>query len=105
MDLKRQKDETFSIFNEIASKNDVPSTAVVDYQFVADGPNAAWDNAEKQLISLGFEISRYEDEETLEVHSEPMEMTAENVWALEERLTLGLAPHGFSPDGWGFFGT
>jgi regulator of RNase E activity RraB len=104
--LERQRNETFEVFNDIASKYPIPEMAVVDFHMIPSAPNADWEQMATHARARGFTVELYDHENvpTMEIRTRPLTLSAEVIWEYEERLTLLARQYGFKPDGWGFFG-
>lgn len=109
MDMAQQKAETLRTFREIAAMEPLPERGRVAFQFVAEDPGADWDGFGEAVEDLGYDAEGFEavdddEEDCLEIITPEMALTAEGLWAEEEKLTLLAAVYGFIPDGWGFVG-
>lgn len=107
MDLTAQKAETLKTFREVAAMEELPARARVAFQFVAEDPRADWDGFGEAAEGLGYEVEGFEaqdadDVDCLEITTEEIELSAEALWAHEEKLSLLGAIYGFYADGWGF---
>ena len=103
-DLENQRKETYSIFEDLESSQELPAFAVVDFQFVPFDGSADWLGFQNEVKVLGYQTRVYEDGSTLEVSTQPITLSAELIWSHEKQLTLIGHKHRFSADGWGFWG-
>lgn len=101
MDLAQQKADTFWVFDDIARKHGMPEMAIVDFQFVPQGPAPDPKGLTEAARAMGLKVRRYEDE--LELSKPVSPMSAEAIWELEKALTLLAARFGYAADGWGFW--
>lgn len=109
MDLNEQKAETLKIFAEIAAMEPLPERASVAFQFVPEDRKADWDGFTEAAEAQGYAVEWYEpededDEACFEITTPEMALSAQTLWAEEEKLTVLAAVYGFAADGWGFMG-
>lgn len=104
--LEKQRDETYWVFNDIASKHPIPEIAIVEFQMVPLNKGSDWDEFSIELQAQGFTIERHQHgpDKTLEIRTRPLSLSAEVIWQYEERLTKLAKKYGFTLDGWGFEG-
>ena len=94
-----QRRETFDTFR--ASKGvKLPQRAVVEYAFFVEENDADWAGFERALKAKGFVPKRLDDGETVVASAGPMPVTAEEVWAWEEKATAIALAFDFYHDGW-----
>ena len=103
-DFAAQKRETFDSFTEMKKAGaELPATSVVEFYLLAEDENAKWGPCEKALQAAGFLTARDEDGETLIVTTrKELRITAESVWAEEEKVSTIAVKFDFTPDGWEF---
>ncbi|KEJ96717.1 hypothetical protein SUH3_15285 [Pseudosulfitobacter pseudonitzschiae] len=102
--LEDQKRETFSVFDDLQSKQRLPEMAIVDFHFVPIKNTANWSGFMSEIKDMGYKSEPYEDEGTLEISTRPIALSAERIWFHEKQFTIVGERYGFAPDGWGFFG-
>ena len=105
-DFAAQRQETYAVWDDVATAGDLPDVADIDYAFVAQG-SADWDAAETALAEAGYDCARVEDEDGtpyLAACLPDQPLTAMAIWLGEETATRLVLPLGFAPDGWGFEG-
>lgn len=103
-DFGAQKRETFDSFTEMKKAGaQLPATSVVEFYLLAEDDAAKWGPCEKALQAAGFDTARDEDDETLIVTTkDELRITAETIWAVEEKITEIALKFEFVPDGWEF---
>ncbi len=109
-DFESQQAATrYTVAQLIADKN-VPENAKISLElFFIPSDKGETKNLLKALKTFGYTASS--EQETLEggttrtavlVSIENTEMSADNIWLHEERITKIALTRGYTPDGWGF---
>lgn len=110
-DFAAQRAETERLWAEMATARDLPAEGMVDLTFVA-GAGAEATEFMGWLEDAGYDVEHYEadaedqddPEETVEVQTPVMPLSAATIQAAERKVTEAALRHGFAPRGWGFIG-
>ncbi len=110
-DYAAQKAETERLWAEMSQAHDLPDEGMVDLTFVA-GERADATEFMGWLEDAGYGVEHYEadaeddddPEETVEVQTAVMPLSAATIHAEERATTEAALRHGFAPRGWGFIG-
>ena len=102
--LEDQKWETFWVFDDLRSKQELPEMAVVDFQFIPVSGDANLSGFINEINGLDYKVERYDDGITVQISTRPIALSAERIWFHEKLFTVIGQKYGFSPDGWGFLG-
>ena len=98
-DYAAQRRETFDTFRKSKGIS-LPKTAVVEFAFFIEENDADWAGFERALKAKEFASKRLKDNETVLASAGPMPVTAEEIWAWEEKATAIALAFDFYPDGW-----
>lgn len=102
-DFKRQKQETYWVWDDIRNRNPgLPPEIDLDIQFLPSSSESDESLFKTALEEAGFEVVFYDDDPTVEARMPCVAASAEAIWTQEERATQIAILHGFKPDGWGF---
>ncbi|WP_118133045.1 hypothetical protein [Oceanicella sp. SM1341] len=104
-DWAEQRRDTEFTYEELKKEAGIePGTVItLDLQFLpaeTDSDEAAFMRA---LSSFGYDVNRYEEDDTVEATIEGVPFTVEDIWKHEERTTKIALARGYAPDGWGFW--
>ncbi|MFZ1469646.1 MAG: ribonuclease E inhibitor RraB [Paracoccaceae bacterium] len=98
-DYAAQRRDTFDTFRQSKGFK-IPQLSVIEYAFFVEETDADWAGFERALKAKGYTPKRLKDGETLIASYGPVAVTAEEVWAWEEKATAIALAFDFYPDGW-----
>lgn len=110
-DFGAQQAETERLWAKMAAAHVLPAGGMLDLTFVA-GEGADATEFMGWLEDAGYDVEHYEadaedaddPEETVEVQTRAMPLSAATIHAEERKTTEAALRHGFAPRGWGFIG-
>ncbi|TFL17317.1 ribonuclease E inhibitor RraB [Jannaschia formosa] len=108
IDPEAQEAASRAQWADIAAQGPLPERAMIDLHFTA-GPGADSTEFMGWLEDRGYDVEHYpadeDEEEVIEVQTEPVALTLDRVLAEERACSEAAARYGFVPSGWGFIGT
>ncbi|QDL91696.1 ribonuclease E inhibitor RraB [Paroceanicella profunda] len=104
-DWAEQRRDTEFTYAELKKEAGIaPGTVItLDLQFLPAETDSDEEAFMKALSSFGYDVNRYEEDDTVEATVEGVPFTIEDIWVHEERTTKIALARGFAPDGWGFW--
>lgn len=104
-DWGEQRRDTEYTFEELKREAELEEGTIItlDLQFLPAETDSDQDAFVKALKSFGYDVTIYEEDDTVEASVEGVAFTVEDIWLHEERTTKIALSRGFAPDGWGFW--
>ena len=101
-DFDAQREETFWVWNDLIEKHGPMPPAVLEMQFVPADETADAEKFDGLLQAVGYQVSHYEDDDTVEAAIGPLELSGDVIWTHELATSKIALNCGYRPDGWGF---
>ena len=94
-DFEKQRKETYWVWSDLQARMETQPTLInLNLHFVPIHNEKKSLQLKRELQQLGYAVSFYEDDNTLEAKIDLIENTAKEIWLHEKRTTQVALPYG-----------